>query len=159
MRHAGFGQRLRPGERAASAAVDGVSGCVMLIRREVFEAIGLFHEDYFFSFEDLDFCLTARRAGFHTFLAGDALAYHEGGRSIGTHAVQRLYYGTRNHLLLAHRIDLSEHRSSSIVRTGVIVMLNIAHAVLTRGGSMPGRINAVASGVRDYFRRRSGPLH
>ncbi len=44
--------------------VDAVSGCVMLVRREVFETIGLLPDDYFFSFEDIEFCQRARRAGF-----------------------------------------------------------------------------------------------
>jgi hypothetical protein len=157
MRHAGVGQRLAATDRVASRVVDGVSGCLMLIRREVFDAIGLFHEDYFFSFEDLDFCLTARRAGFRTFLAGDAMAYHEGGRSIGADAVVRLYFGTRNHLLLAHRIGPHERRYKTIVRTGVIVMLNLAHAFRARGGSLAGRIRAVISGTRDYWLGRMGP--
>ena len=50
----------QPGSRV----VDGVEGCAMLIAREVFAAAGLFVEDYFFSFEDLDFCLRARNAGY-----------------------------------------------------------------------------------------------
>jgi GT2 family glycosyltransferase len=156
MRHAGVGQRLAAGDSVASGDVDGVSGCLMLIRREVFDAIGLFHEAYFFSFEDLDFCLTAKPAGFRTFLAGDAVGYHEGGRSIGADAVVRLYFGTRNHLMLAHRIGPYEGRWRTFVRTGIIVLLNLAHAVGARGGSLAGRLGAVASGTRDYFRGRMG---
>jgi len=72
--------------------VDGVSGCAMLIRGSVFESIGLFDEDYFYSFEDLDFCLKARRAGFATVVAGAATAYHEGGHSIGANSPRRLYF-------------------------------------------------------------------
>lgn len=157
MRHAGVGQRLAPGDTAPSGDVDGVSGCLMLIRREVFEAIGLFHEDYFFSFEDLDFCLTAKRAGFRTVRAGDAVGYHEGGRSIGADAVVRLYFGSRNHLLLAHRIQPHERRYRTFLRTGVIVMLNLAHALRARGGSVVARIGAVVSGTRDYLLGRMGP--
>ena len=147
MRHKGVGRRLRAGEPVESGVVDAVSGCVMLVRREVFDTIGLFFEPYFFSFEDLDFCLAARRAGFHTFLVGDTLAYHEGGRSIGADAPIRLYFGTRNHLMLARRNGGS---------VGIIVLLNLAHAVRARGGSISARIGAVLSGVRDYFVGRTG---
>jgi GT2 family glycosyltransferase len=156
MRHAGVGQRLGAGDHVPSRFVDGVSGCVMMIRRDVFDAIGLFPEDYFFSFEDLDFCLTARRAGFRTFLVGDAVAYHEGGRSIGADAAVRLYFGSRNHLMLASRNAPSETRLASLVRTAIVVMLNLAHAVRARGGSTAARIGAVVSGVRDYARGRTG---
>ena len=156
MRHAGVGQRLAPCGAAAGGDVDGVSGCLMLIRREVFDAIGLFHEDYFFSFEDLDFCLTAKRAGFRTVLAGDAVGYHEGGRSIGADAVVRLYFGARNHLMLAHRIGPRTRRYRAFVRTGIIVMLNLAHAVRAEGGSIVDRVGAVVSGTQDYFLGRMG---
>ena len=156
MRHAGVGQRLSANEHAASRTVDGVSGCVMMIRRDVFDAIGLFYEPYFFSFEDLDFCLMAKRAGFRTFLVGDALAYHEGGRSIGADAPVRLYFGTRNHLMLARRNATSGPWPPPIIRSAIIVLLNVAHALRAGGGSLGGRLAAVAAGVRDYVRGRSG---
>src|SRR6185295_12171966 len=77
MRHRDAGKPMGDRQLPARGPVDGVSGCLMLITRDVFEAIGLFDEDYFFSFEDLDFCLRARRAGFTTVLATSAVTYHE----------------------------------------------------------------------------------
>ena len=44
--------------------VDYVSGCCMLIKKEVFEKISLLDEKYFMFFEDVDFCLRAKKAGF-----------------------------------------------------------------------------------------------
>jgi hypothetical protein len=37
------------------------------------------------------------------------------------------------------------------------VMLNTAHAVRARSGSLPARLEAVARGVRDYALGRFGP--
>jgi len=51
---------------AAPRTVDAVSGAVMLVRRAVFERLGLLDETYFFSLEDVDFCLSARAQGFVT---------------------------------------------------------------------------------------------
>ena len=76
MRHRAAGRRFAAVGSDAIRLVDAVSGCVMLIRREVFERIGLLDEAYFFSFEDIDFCLRARKAGFHTACVQDARAYH-----------------------------------------------------------------------------------
>jgi len=42
--------------------LDALSGCALLVRREVFEQAGLLDEACFFSFEDLDFALAARAA-------------------------------------------------------------------------------------------------
>lgn len=140
----------------AGRAVDGVSGCLMLVKREVFEAVGLLDEDYFFSFEDLAFCLKARRAGFATVLAGSATVYHEGGRSIGADTPGRLYFAARNHLLLAHRAEPSIGRFDCLWRTLSIVTLNLAHAARSTGGSLPARLRAVARGTRDYVAGRFG---
>lgn len=150
-RFGGFATAPPPG-----GAVDGVSGCLMLVKREVFEAIGLLDEDYFFSFEDLDFCLKARRAGFATVLAGSATVYHEGSRSMGPDTPRRLYFAVRNHLLLARRSDPAAGRFSSLSRAASIVMLNLAHAVRATGGSLPARLRAVARGTRDYAVGRFG---
>jgi N-acetylglucosaminyl-diphospho-decaprenol L-rhamnosyltransferase len=137
--------------------VDAVSGCLMLVRREVFGAIGLFDEDYFFTFEDLDFCLRARRAGFATFLAGTAVAYHEGGRSLGASSPRRFYFAARNHLLLAHRAGPAAGGVARLWRSTSIVLLNLAHAIVSPGGSLAERLAAFARGTRDYTAGRFGP--
>jgi GT2 family glycosyltransferase len=139
-----------------ASVVDGVAGCLMLIRREVFDEIGLLDEDYFFSFEDLDLCLRARAAGFTTVLAGSARVHHEGGRSIGAESPRRLYFAARNHLLLAHRLDPSAGRLRALVRASSIVTLNLAHAARAKGGSLPARVGAVMQGTFDYFAGRFG---
>lgn len=48
---------------ATACRVDWVAGASMLVRREVFDAIGLLDESYFLYYEETDFCLRAARAG------------------------------------------------------------------------------------------------
>jgi hypothetical protein len=43
--------------------VDWIPGTAMLIRREVFESVGLMDEGYFLFYEETDLCLQAKRAG------------------------------------------------------------------------------------------------
>jgi GT2 family glycosyltransferase len=157
MRHAQFGERIDEGRFVGDRVVDGVSGCLMLIARDVFDAIGLLDEDYFFSFEDLDFCLRARRAGYATVLSALATVHHEGGRSIGARSPRRLYFAARGHLLLARRAGPPAGAFASVLRTASIVALNLAHAVRSSGAALPVRIGAVARGVGDYFAGRLGP--
>jgi GT2 family glycosyltransferase/glycosyltransferase involved in cell wall biosynthesis len=155
MRHRGFGDRITDQDRSAARIVDGVSGCLMLVTRRVFDAIGLLDEDYFFSFEDLDFCLRATRAGFTTVLVGTSTAYHEGGRSLDATSPRRLYFAARNHLLVAARTGPAGSVRAAL-RAASIVALNLAHAALWRGGSPAARLCAVARGTRDYVAGRFG---
>ncbi len=63
--------------------VDYVVGAVMLVRREVFEAIGLIDGDFFAYHEDLDFCLRAGYAGYGSATVGTAAALHAASHSTG----------------------------------------------------------------------------
>lgn len=54
-----------------------VTGCAMLIKKEVFKSIGLFDEDYFLYYEDADFCLRARKNGFKSAVIKSAKVFHD----------------------------------------------------------------------------------
>lgn len=56
--------------------VDYVSGCCILIRRNVFETVGLFDVQYFMYFEDVDFCLRAQKAGFTVNVENKSIITH-----------------------------------------------------------------------------------
>lgn len=61
---------------------DFVSGACMLVKREVFEKVGLFDPSYFLYLEDVDFCLRAKRAGFKTINVSSSKIFHYGGTSV-----------------------------------------------------------------------------
>lgn len=63
--------------------VDWISGTSMLIRRETFDRAGFFDEGFFLYFEEIDFCLTARKAGFKVYFVADAPITHIGAVSTG----------------------------------------------------------------------------
>jgi hypothetical protein len=154
MRQEEFG-RLFNWHDGGRATVTAVSGCLMLIDARVFAAVGLFDEAYFFSFEDIDFCLRARRAGFATILDRALVAYHEGGRSLDVRSTARLYYASRNHLRLARAISPATGVGPACRAVG-IVGLNLLHAMRGAGGSRGRRAAAVLRGVRDHVRGRYG---
>jgi len=60
-----------------------VAGASMIIRREVFEAIGLLDENYFMYFEEVDFCLRAHRAGWPCWYVPQSHVVHFVGQSSG----------------------------------------------------------------------------
>jgi GT2 family glycosyltransferase len=64
-------------------APDSLTGCGLLVRREVFDRIGTLDEAYFVYLEDADFCLRAREAGFGLLYVPGASMEHPGGWSTG----------------------------------------------------------------------------
>lgn len=65
----------------APVRVEVISGACLMIRREVFEQVGCFSEDYFMYAEDLDLCYKVARAGFANYYIGDVTVIHYGGKS------------------------------------------------------------------------------
>ena len=65
-----------PPVRNESHTCDWVAGAAMMVRREVFEAIGLFDDGYFLYFDEVDFCLRARRAGWSCWYAPASRVIH-----------------------------------------------------------------------------------
>ena len=63
------------------AEVEAVSGACMLLKREVFEKIGAFCEEYFMYYEDLDLCYQSGHAGLKNYHLGTATIVHFGGTS------------------------------------------------------------------------------
>lgn len=55
---------------------DWIQGCAMLIPRKVFKKIGLLDENYTHLFEDYDFCLRARLAGYKIVYIPNAKFWH-----------------------------------------------------------------------------------
>lgn len=57
--------------------VPGVTGACLVVRRDVFEAVGGFTEDYVIGdYEDSDLCLKVRRAGYEIAYVAGAELYH-----------------------------------------------------------------------------------
>jgi len=63
--------------------IDWVAGASMIVRRAVFEDIGLLDPGYFLYFEETDFCLRARRAGWTCWYVPRSRVVHLVGRSTG----------------------------------------------------------------------------
>jgi len=82
---------------------DFVTGAAMMVKRELFDKIGLLDERYFLYYEDADFCERAKRAGFKVFYIPDAVVNHENAASSGLGSPLQDYYITRNRMLYASK--------------------------------------------------------
>jgi N-acetylglucosaminyl-diphospho-decaprenol L-rhamnosyltransferase len=68
---------------------DWVSGGCMLVRREVLEKVGLMDDAYFLYYEEMDYCLQAKRAGWDTWFLPSSKIVHVGGQSTGVTGLTR----------------------------------------------------------------------
>lgn len=72
---------------------DFLSGCAMLIKREVFDQVGIFDERFFLYYEDMDFCLRVIKKGFHLLIVPQARLYHRVSQSSGgSNSPQERYF-------------------------------------------------------------------
>ncbi len=71
-----------------ACTVDWVSGASMIIRRKVIDAIGALDEGLYTYFDDIDYCLNARRAGWQTWFVPQSRVIHLEGASTGISAKQ-----------------------------------------------------------------------
>lgn len=79
-----FSRQLRShGTPDKPTEVDWVSGAALMIRREVFEQIGLLDEGYFLYFEETDFAVRAKRAGWRCWHVPESRVVHLVGQSSG----------------------------------------------------------------------------
>lgn len=79
-----------------------VAPAAMLVKRQVIKKIKRFDDKYFATFEDTDFCFRAKRAGFKTYYAPNAVAYHkipEDAKEEAERLLSRAYFVARNRIL------------------------------------------------------------
>jgi len=137
--------------------VDRLTGCAMLIKREVFTTVGLFDPDYFLYFEDVDFCVRAHKAGYKNICVQTAKVWHKESSSTGANRGSDLhtYYHTRNRLLFLQKhaqITDQEHQRNNGFRKEYIGHL-IRHP-FDRGYRRTNSARYWA--IRDFYRGRFG---
>lgn len=87
-------------------------GCVWMVKRAVFEKIGDYDEDYFIPYEDSDFSIRARKAGFKLYCYSEAKTWHRGVKStfvhpwiewLGITSPERAYRVARNKMIFMRK--------------------------------------------------------
>ncbi|MBC7263230.1 MAG: glycosyltransferase family 2 protein [Chloroflexi bacterium] len=126
--------------------VDLVTGCGMLVRRAVFERIGLLDTRFFMYYEDSDFCRRAQEAGFQVLVVPSARMWHKVSRSTSDQAPAQRYYKTRYRVQFYRRHRYGPHPLLTHMLVLASVVRNAARDLL-RGDSAAAR--ATLRGWRD----------
>lgn len=87
------------GQFDTSMETDFATGCSMIVRKEVFEKVGMFDEKYFLYYEDNDLCQRAKKQGFKNFYISSSIIWHKNaGSTGGSGSTLQDYFITRNRL-------------------------------------------------------------
>ncbi len=120
-----------------SRPVDQVMGAYFFVRRQLFQSLEGFDERFFVYFEEVDFSLRAKQAGFSSYFLASAACYHKGCGTTDQIKARRLFYSLRSRILYGFK-NLGGLSAAALLLATVFVepLVRIAQA-LTRG-SMTG---------------------
>jgi GT2 family glycosyltransferase len=101
--------------------VEWISGCAIMVRRDVIEEVGMLDPRFFLYWEETEWCLRAGLAGWKIVHVPRAKIWHKGVQRLYKPKPSLMYYGTRNRLLMMkkHHAPLKVwiHTLAEILRT------------------------------------------
>ena len=106
-----------------NSQVDFLTGCCLLIDRQVFEKIGFLDEKYFMYLEDADFCQRAKQNGFKLVYIPSSKIWHFNSGSSKSGGDLHNYFLTRNRLLFGFRYA-SLKTKIALVKESFLQILN-----------------------------------
>lgn len=158
---AGRNSRYETGQRALPSMpidIDRTVGAAMLVRREAIAEAGLMAEELFYLYEDVDWSLRIRAAGWSLQLVPTARIAHKVAASQGGDPVTpaTAYYGTRNDLAVGRRHG-GLTGAARVRREVLCVGVHLAGIRRARPRSWPACVTSTLVGWLDFRRGRMGP--
>lgn len=132
------------------------TGCILLIKKQAIEKIGLLSENFFMYYEDIDWSLRARKAGYRTVVAPATHIWHKVSRSafkLGEPAIH--YYNIRNALLLTKK-HATVPIKVLVYAWSVWHYLKQLLKLMFRSSTSKQISRAIMLGISDFYRRRYG---
>ena len=124
---------------------DFLSGCCFMTTPEVLKKVGLFDSDFFFTYEDVDWCLRARKLGYKLLVVPSVKILHQGGAGSGG---SRSVFGLSN-TFQSQRTMIAKHTDYPLRIIAKIYLSLLALKVITmlllRGDR--SKFNAVIKGL------------
>ena len=125
-------------------------GAAMMVKREAVEKAGLMPECYFLYYEELDWSMMIRRAGYDIWYDPQCTIYHKESQATGQNSPLRTYYITRNRLLFNHRNNKGINRLLSFLYlTAVVAPKDILKYLFQL---RPDLAKAVAKGIVHFIK-------
>ena len=150
--HVGKDQFDKDGSFSSTGATDFISGCAMMIKSAVLRDIGLLDSKLFIYWEDNDFCMRARNAGYSCVFVPAALVWHKISRTCGPESAFSLYLSTRNQLTWTAKHVPYPYKPFTLAFTLLRKLFKMTLAI-----SRPESASAIGSGIWAFFRGTYGP--
>lgn len=129
------------GQYDKSESTEIATGCCILVKREVFKEVGLYDKNYFLYYEDADFSMRVKQAGYTIIYCPKAVVWHKNAEASGSGSLLQDYFITRNRLLFGTKY--------APLRTKVALLREAFN--LSRSGREWQK-----KGVTDFYLRRFG---
>ena len=124
-------------------------GAAMIIKREVIDKAGLMPECYFLYYEELDWSMMIRRAGFDIWYEPACTIFHKESQATGQNSPLRTYYITRNRLLFAKRnINSPQKHLTYLYLVGIVALRDIIKYAFHR---RPDLVKTTLKGLYDFL--------
>lgn len=114
-------------EGEAPMTIDVLSGANMCFRRDAFDRVGGFDEDYFMYGEDIDICLQIKKAGYSCSYIPDARLIHFKGES-----TSKRRYGYFKHFYRSLGLYAQKNRNAPRLALALTKFLGAAHYLTVR---------------------------
>jgi GT2 family glycosyltransferase len=112
---------------------DFVAGACMLIRKSVFDKVGLLPKEYFLGWEDIDFCLAVKRKGYSCIFVPHSKIWHKASASFKRHDLnyKQVFFGFRNRIIIRYKyLSKPKFMLFIIVQFCVIIPIHIVYYIL-----------------------------
>lgn len=127
-----------------------ITGCCMLIKREVIQKIGLLPEEYFMYYEDMDFCIKAKEADYKLGILTDSVIYHKVSISSGgENSAFSIKWGNRNRLIIMDKYSkYTKGILSKIIYYSTRILLWIKYIIIGEKKKAQAIIDGIVEGKR-----------
>lgn len=99
----GLRGKLDAGQWQGPAEVDYLLGCALLLPARTLSEVGLFDEQYFFYYEDLDLSMRIQAQGYRLLMVPEAHVWHKGAATAGAGSPFHVYHMARGSAIFFHK--------------------------------------------------------
>jgi GT2 family glycosyltransferase len=138
---------------------DFITACAIFLRRQVIEEIGLLDPRFFIYYEETDWCMRARAAGWQILYVPRARMWHKVSAAMGTTSPATAYYMSRNVLLFVAKNRRGLSKLWSLARVSARNLRTIAaYTAKPHAGRRRPNRDACMLALRDAVTGRWGKM-